>query len=79
MKENPALITWNLCRTEPGAWVASSSTDAKFTSTDRKRVENWLIVHGGLHQDELEKLFRDAEEKGEGVITVSPSREVEGE
>jgi hypothetical protein len=76
MPENPGDVRWNLCRTEAGSWVVSSSTDAKFTSTDRKRVENWLIVHGGLRPQELERLFQDAEEKGEGAITV-PQREIE--
>jgi hypothetical protein len=60
-------MTWHLRRTFVGAWVVFSSTPI-FTSTHRECVENWLAVHGAVRQDELEKLFRDAEEKGEGVI-----------
>jgi hypothetical protein len=69
-------ITWNLRRTIAGAWVVFSSTPI-FTSTHRKRVENWLILHGAVRQEELERLFRDADEKGEGVITVSAVRSPE--
>jgi hypothetical protein len=70
MRENIAEMTWNLHRTFVGAWVVFSSTEI-FTSTHRKRVENWIVLHGAVRQDELERLFRDADEKGEGVITVS--------
>ncbi len=63
-------MTWSLRRTIAGAWVVFSSTPI-FTSTHRKRVENWLALHGAVRQDELERLFRDADEKGEGIITVS--------
>lgn len=70
MRENLGEMTWNLRRTFTGAWVVFSST-AVFTSMHRKLVENWLAVHGAGRQDELEGLFRDADEKGEGVIVVS--------
>jgi hypothetical protein len=33
-------------------------------------VENWLALQVAVRQHELERLFREAEEKGEGVITV---------
>jgi hypothetical protein len=70
MRENIAEMTWYLRRTIAGAWVVFSST-ALFTSTHRKRVENWLTPHGVARQDELERLFLDADEKGEGIIKLS--------
>lgn len=67
MREKTAQITWKLHRTMAGAWVVLSSLPT-FTSMNRKLVENWLTLHGCARQDEMEKLFRDAEEKGEGVV-----------
>jgi hypothetical protein len=70
MREEIAGIRWNLHRTLVGAWVVFGSLHATFTSADRNRVEKWLILHGGLRQEELERLFHDAEERGVAGITV---------
>jgi polyisoprenoid-binding protein YceI len=77
MKEGVADIRWNLYRTKAGAWVVFSSTPATYTSMERKRVEEWLTIHGGLRPEELDTLFQDAEEKGEGVVTISLLRGIE--
>lgn len=70
MRENIAEIAWKLHRTMAGAWVVLSSMPI-FSSMNRKLVENWLILHGCTRQDDLDRLFRDADEKGEGIATGS--------
>jgi hypothetical protein len=62
-------ITWHLYRTKQGAWVFYSDTQITFTNSDRSLVEKRLMKYG-LTPAEIEQLFRDEEEKGEGVITV---------
>jgi hypothetical protein len=69
MRENVAEITWKLHRTMAGAWVVLSSVPI-FSSMNRTLVENWLVLHGCARQDDLDRLFEDAEEKGEGIATV---------
>lgn len=76
MREESTGIRWNLHRTLVGTWIVFSSITATFTSPHRNRVENWLILHGGLRRTELERLFHDAEERGVGVITIPVLRGV---
>ena len=73
MKERVYEIRWNLYRNPAGAWVVFSDTPATFTTEIRQRMESWLTARG-LRPDELEKLFRDAEQNGEGIITISLTR-----
>jgi hypothetical protein len=74
MKENIAEMTWKLHRTMAGAWVVLSSVPT-FRAMNRRLVENWLIVHGCARREELDRLFHDAEEKGEGIATGSGGSE----
>lgn len=69
MREDIVQITWKLHRTLAGTWIISSSV-AEFSSINRNVVENWLVLHGCVYRDEMERLFRDADEKGEGVLKV---------
>jgi hypothetical protein len=73
MEERVYEIRWNLYRNSAGAWVVFSDTPATYTTENRTNMESWLTARG-LRPDELEKLFRDAEEKGEGLITLSLKR-----
>ena len=67
MAEKISKITWKLHRTLAGTWIVSSSVP-EFSSINRNIVENWLILHGCAYQDEVERLFKDADEKGEGLM-----------
>jgi hypothetical protein len=70
MSEKATEMRLNLYRNSTGAWVVFTSTPATYTTTDRKRMEAWITARG-LQPQELEQLFRHAEENGEGIITVS--------
>jgi hypothetical protein len=70
MKENIAEITWKLHRTMAGAWVVLSSAPI-FSSMNRRLVENWLVLHGCVRRDDLDRWFKEAEENGEGIATGS--------
>jgi hypothetical protein len=59
----------NLYRNSAGAWVVFTSAPATYTTTDKNRMEDWIAARG-LQPQELEQLFRHAEENGEGIITV---------
>jgi hypothetical protein len=62
-------ITWHLYRTKQGAWVVWSDTPVNFTHTDRRHVEKRLRKYG-VRPEEVEKLFQEAANSGEGRITV---------
>ena len=74
MEQRVYEIRWNLYRNSAGTWVVFSDTPATYTAENRTHMESWLTARG-LRPDELEKLFRDAEEKGEGLITISLTRD----
>lgn len=60
--------TWHLYRTKQGEWVAYSGP-LNFTNSNRWWIEKRLVKYG-VRLAEIEKLFQDAVEKGEGIITV---------
>jgi hypothetical protein len=60
--------TWHLYRTKQGEWVAYSGP-LNFTNSDRRWIEKKL-AKCGVRPAEIEKLFQDAAEKSEGIITV---------
>ena len=62
-------ITWHLYRTKQGAWVVYSDTPVTFTNSDKTWVEKRLMKLG-VKPEEIEKLFHDEAEKGEGIVTV---------
>ena len=62
-------ITWHLYRTKQGAWVVYSDTPVTFTNSDKNLVEKRLIKYG-MRPAEIEKLFHDEAEKGEGIVTI---------
>ena len=70
MREKADEMRLNLYRNSVGAWVVFTSAPATYTTADRKRMEAWITARG-LQPQELEQLFRHAEENGEGIITVS--------
>jgi hypothetical protein len=76
MRDDIAKIRWNLYRTKEGARVVYGNTPATYTPSDRAKIEKWLMKFG-IRPEELDKLFRDAEEKGEGAITYSLVRGIE--
>ena len=73
MRERVYDIRWNLYRNPAGAWVVFSDTPATYTTMDRQRMESWLTARG-LRPKEIERLFREADENGEGIITISLTR-----
>lgn len=62
-------VKWSLYRDE-GVWMAFSSTAESHETTDKTNMEAWLEDRG-LRTEEIEKLIRDVENKGEAAITVS--------
>ena len=62
-------IPWHLYRTKQGAWVVYSDTPVTFTNSDKTWVEKRLMKLG-VKPEEIEKLFHDEAEKGEGIVTV---------
>lgn len=63
-------INWSLYRDDSGLWMAFSSNAENHKTMDKTNMESWL-AHHGLRTEEVEKLVRDAETKGEAAITVS--------
>ena len=58
--------------------MAFSSTAASHKTTDKTNMEAWLTDRG-LRTEEIEKLIRDVENKGEAAITVSRLHEPPGQ
>lgn len=69
IKHRTMTITWHLYRTKDGAWVVFSDTPINFTTSDKRLVEKRLTKYG-VRPAEIEKLFQDEAEKGEGIVTV---------
>jgi hypothetical protein len=63
-------ITWHLYRDKKGAWIVFSDAPINFTSSDRRLVEKRLTKYG-VRPADIEKLFQDESERGEGIVTVS--------
>ena len=62
-------ITWYLYRTKDGAWVVYSDGPLNFTNSDKRWIEKRLMKYG-TRPAEIEKLFQDEAERGEGRITI---------
>ena len=73
MGERVYEFMWNLYRNAAGAWVVFSDTPATYTTKDKQRMASWLAARG-LRPDEIERLFRDTQENGEGIVTISLTR-----
>jgi hypothetical protein len=68
-KSRMRTITWHLYRNTDGAWVVYTDGPLNFTNPDKRWVEKRLMKYG-VRPAEIEKLFHDEAEKGEGIITV---------
>jgi hypothetical protein len=70
-------INWTLYRDAVGLWMAFSSASDNHSTLEKKNMESWL-TRKGLRVEDIEKLFRDVEKKGEAAITVSQLHEPPG-
>jgi hypothetical protein len=52
------------------AWIAFIHGGDGYKTEHREQMESWLLARG-LTQEQMDQLFRDVEENGEAIITLS--------
>ena len=67
-------IQLTLYRDSLPAWVAFIPNGDGYKTEHREHMESWLTARG-LRREQIDELFRDVEENGEAIITVSISDE----